>query len=56
MQLTPPSTAVFVIAVILWALAVVGHLTHIDFVSQYDFWVAVIAFVILAVGNIFRGV
>jgi hypothetical protein len=56
MQLTPPSTAVFVVATVLWALAVVGHLTHIPVISQYDFWVAIIAFVILAVGNIFRGV
>ena len=57
MHLTPPSTAVFIISVILAALAVIGtRVPSIPFVSDHVFWVAIVAYVILAVGNLFRGV
>jgi uncharacterized protein (DUF983 family) len=56
MNLTPPSTAVFVISVILAALAIIGKFVAIPFISEHAFWVAVIAYVVLAVGNLFRGV
>jgi heme/copper-type cytochrome/quinol oxidase subunit 1 len=56
MNLTPPSTAVFVISLILAALAIIGKFVAIPFISEHAFWVAVIAYVVLAVGNLFRGV
>lgn len=55
MSLSPPTTVVFVISIILAALAIIGQYVAIPFISEHGFWVAVIAYVILAAGNIFRG-
>jgi hypothetical protein len=56
MQLTPPTTVVFIISVILAALAIIGKFAAIPFFTEHGFWVAIIAYVILAIGNLFRGV
>jgi len=55
MSLSPPTTVVFVISVILAALAIAGQFMAIPFFTDNGFWVAVVAYVILAAGNIFRG-
>jgi len=56
MNLSPPTTAVFVISLILAVLAVIGTFVAIPAISANAFWVAIIAYVILAIGNLFRGV
>lgn len=56
MNLSPPTTAVFVISLILAVLAIIGTFVPIPLISTYAFWVAIIAYVMLAVGNLFRGV
>jgi hypothetical protein len=56
MNLSPPTTAVFVISLILAVLAVIGKFVAIPFITDQGFWVAIIAYVILAIGNVFRGV
>lgn len=56
MNLSPPTTAVFIISLILAVLAVIGTFVELPFVSANTFWVAIIAYIILAVGNLFRGV
>jgi hypothetical protein len=56
MNLSPPTTAVFVISLILAVLAVIGTFVAIPVISANSFWVAIIAYVILAIGNLFRGV
>jgi hypothetical protein len=56
MNLSPPTTAVFVISLILAVLAVIGTFAAIPVISANAFWVAIIAYVILAIGNVFRGV
>jgi hypothetical protein len=56
MNLTPPTTAVFIVSLILAALAVIGKFAAIPFITEHGFWVAVVAYVVLAVGNLFRGV
>jgi hypothetical protein len=42
---------------LLWlaALALIGHFTRIDFVTQYQFWLAIAAYVVLAIGCLVRG-
>ena len=55
MNLTPPTTIVFIISLILAALAVIGKFAVIPFITDNGFWVAIVAYVILAVGNLFRG-
>jgi hypothetical protein len=57
MNLSAPSTAVFIVSLILAALAVIAALgVEIPFISTYTAWVAILAYVVLAVGNLFRGV
>ncbi|HEX9752057.1 MAG TPA: hypothetical protein VGA46_01240 [Methyloceanibacter sp.] len=56
MDLSPPTTAVFIVSLILAALAVIGKFAAIPFITENGFWVAIVAYVVLAVGNLFRGV
>ena len=56
MQLSAPTTAVFIISVILAVLAIIGKFVAIPFITENGFWVAIVAYIILAVGNLFRGV
>ncbi|MGH6803135.1 MAG: hypothetical protein ACREC3_07185 [Methyloceanibacter sp.] len=56
MNLSAPSTAVFIVSLILAALAVIGKFAAIPFITENGFWVAIVAYVVLAVGNLFRGV
>ncbi len=55
MSLSPPTTIVFVISVVLATLAIIGTFIPIPVITDQGFWVMVVAFVILACGNIFRG-
>jgi hypothetical protein len=56
MNLSAPTTMVFMISIILAALAVIGKFVAIPIISDNGFWVAIIAYAILAIGNLFRGV
>ena len=56
MNLSPPTTAVFIVSVVLAVLAIIGTFVAIPFISGHAFWVAILAYIILAVGNLFRGV
>lgn len=56
MNLSAPTTPVFLISLILAVLALVGNFVpNIPFVSQYEFWIAIIAYVVLMVGNLAKG-
>ncbi|MEJ2516895.1 MAG: hypothetical protein P8Y82_02555 [Methyloceanibacter sp.] len=50
------TTMVFVISIVLAILAVLSTFMPLPIIGEYRFWVAVAAYVILAIGNIFRGV
>jgi hypothetical protein len=56
MNLSPPTTVVFIVSLILAALAVIGKFAAIPFITEHGFWVAIVAYVVLAIGNLFRGV
>jgi hypothetical protein len=55
MNLSPPTTVVFVISLILAALAIVGHFVPLPIMSEHGFWMAVIAYIVLVVGNVAKG-
>ncbi|HXG78057.1 MAG TPA: hypothetical protein VNJ31_01790 [Methyloceanibacter sp.] len=55
MTLSAPTTIVFFVSIILAALAIIGRFVHIPLISDHDFWAAIIAYIILAAGNLFRG-
>ncbi len=51
MTLQAPALWVFILSLILVVLAVVGIFVQIPYVSAYSFWVAVLAYAVLALGN-----
>ena len=58
LRLTPPTITTFLISLVLAAVAVAGQ--YVDQISNLVpvnmFWLAVIAYVVLFVGNIVRGI
>jgi hypothetical protein len=51
MTLHAPAMWVFILSLVLVVLAVVGVFVEIPYLSMYAFWVAVLAYVVLARGN-----
>jgi uncharacterized membrane protein YgdD (TMEM256/DUF423 family) len=54
LQLTPPRTIVFYIAVVLAALAALGQVVSLPIVTPYGFAVLLIGFIVLALGVLIR--
>ena len=50
MTLHAPAMWVFILSLVLIVLAVVGIFIEIPYLSMYAFWVAVLAYVVLALG------
>jgi heme/copper-type cytochrome/quinol oxidase subunit 1 len=55
MKLTPPKHITFWIAVVLAVLGVLATLVTIPVLSGFAFWLVVIGFVLLALGNLVDG-
>lgn len=59
MKLSAPKFLVWLLALILAALAIVSKYAAIpyvgDFVKQYDFWVMTAAYGLLLLGTLFKG-
>jgi hypothetical protein len=55
MNLSAPTLPVFLIAVALFLLALLGHFAVIPAIAVYKFWLAIGAFVVLALGNLLKG-
>lgn len=55
MNLSAPTTPIFLISLVLAILAVLGVYMPIPGISGNAFWVAIIAYVVLLVGNVARG-
>ena len=55
MNLNAPTKPMFLIAVVLAVLALVGTFVAIPFVSMYAFWVLAVAFVVLAASTVMKG-
>jgi hypothetical protein len=50
-----PTTRIVIISLILAVLALVGHLANVEFLTQYQFWLAMIAYIALLLGVLFKG-
>ena len=55
MNLSAPTKPIFFISLILAVFAVLGVYMPIPFISGNAFWVAVIAYVVLLLGNVAKG-
>ncbi len=53
--LSAPSQVVFLISLALAVIAVLGALVIIPVVTKYAFWIAILAYVVLALGNLLKG-
>lgn len=56
MKLNAPTQASFWLAVLLALLALIGSIVTIPYLTQYGFWVLFIGFIVLAAGNLLKGV
>ena len=54
MNLSAPTKPVFLISLILAVLAVIGMFVAIPLITANAFWVAIIAYIVLAIGNVAR--
>ena len=52
MTLHAPAMWVFILSLVLVILAVVGVFVELPIFSMYAFWIAVLAYVVLALGNV----
>jgi hypothetical protein len=55
LNLSAPTTPMFLISVVLAVLALLGKLVLLPFITIYGFWLALIAFAVLAVGCLMKG-
>jgi hypothetical protein len=55
MKLSEPKVITFWVAVALAVLGVLGMLVTIPLVTTYAFWLVVLGFVLLALGNLLTG-
>ena len=55
MSLNAPSQMLFIIAVVLAVVALLGAIVSIPVVSTYAFWILLIGFIVLAAGVMMKG-
>lgn len=56
MTLSAPTQVIFIISLVLAVLAVIGFFITIPFVTAYAFWIAIVAYIVLAAGCLMKGV
>jgi hypothetical protein len=54
MTLHTPTVPIFAISLVFAALALIGHFVLLPFMTLYGFWVAIIAYAILAAGVVMK--
>jgi hypothetical protein len=55
MKISAPTQMIFLISLILAALAVIAHFVAIPYATEYQFWLAVGGYVVLAAGCLMKG-
>lgn len=55
MKLTPPTQNVFYLSLLIAAAGVLGALVSIPFLSGNSFWLVLLAYVVLALSNLLKG-
>jgi hypothetical protein len=55
-NLSAPSQVIFLISLALAIIALLGALVIIPVITKYAFWLAILAYVVLALGTIMKGV
>ncbi len=55
MKASAPKKNVWILGLVLGTLGIVGHFVQIQFISEYQFWLLLAGFVLLALGTMFKG-
>ncbi len=55
MKLNAPKQVVWLVAVIVGGLGILGNFVAISFVSAYAFWLVAVGFALLALGTAMKG-
>lgn len=55
MTLNAPSRNLFIVAIVIAALSLLGAIVTIPFVSTYAFWILLLGFIVLAAGVLMKG-
>jgi hypothetical protein len=55
MRLNPPKKIVFYISVVLAVVGLIASLVTIPFLSGFAFWLVLVAYILLALGNVLKG-
>ena len=51
-----PHQILWFVAIIVGLLGILGHFTHIDILSKYNYEMLLIGFILLVIGTAYRGV
>lgn len=49
-----PTVRVIVISLILAIVAILGHIARIPHITQWHFWIAIVAYAVLLAGTLYR--
>jgi hypothetical protein len=55
MKITPPKKVTYIISVIIFVLGVLAALIKLPILSSINIWVVAIAFLLLAIANVTKG-
>lgn len=55
MSLNAPSQTMFIVAVVIAVIALLGQIVAIPFVGAYAFWILIVAFIVLAAAVMMKG-
>jgi hypothetical protein len=55
LNLSAPTLVTFLVSLALAIIALIGHFAKIDFITLYHFWIAIVAYVLLAIGCLVKG-
>jgi hypothetical protein len=55
MRLNAPTQMVFLISLALAVLALIGHFVSVPYLTAYQFWVAIVAYAVLAAACVMKG-
>lgn len=56
MRLNAPTQVVFIISLIIAVLALIAQFVTVPFVSEFRFWFAMVAYIVLAAACVLKGV
>lgn len=55
MKPSAPNKILWALALIVGILGIVGHLTSVNYLTEYSFMLVLVGFVLLAIGTSFKG-